>query len=77
MLPTLEQAAALDATLRTCTAAASWLSAAMHAGRVHRKHDVQKRFYIELKVNVLGAAAAEEAAAQGGAVRRRYQPSDL
>jgi putative transposase len=49
MLPTQEQAAALQATLRTCNEAASWLSVGMHAERVHRKHDVQKRFYTELK----------------------------
>ncbi len=49
MLPTKEQAVDLEATLRTCNEAASWLSATMHAERVHRKHDVQKRFYIELK----------------------------
>jgi putative transposase len=49
LLPTAEQAAALQVTLGTCNEAASWLSAAMHADRVHRKHDVQKRFYAELK----------------------------
>jgi IS605 OrfB family transposase len=49
MLPTDEQSTALAATLRTCNEAASWLSAAMHAERVHRKHDAQKRFYTELK----------------------------
>jgi putative transposase len=49
MLPTQEQSAALHATLNTCNEAASWLSDRMHAERVHRKHDVQKRFYTELK----------------------------
>jgi putative transposase len=49
MLPTQEQAAALQATLNTCNEAASWLSDRMHAERVHRKHDVQKQFYSELK----------------------------
>jgi putative transposase len=49
MLPTAEQTAALQATLRTCNNAASWLSGRMHAERVHRKHDAQKRFYTELK----------------------------
>jgi hypothetical protein len=49
MLPTHEQAAALQATLRTCNSAASWLSTAMHARQVHRKHDAQKQFYGELK----------------------------
>jgi IS605 OrfB family transposase len=44
-----DQAAALGHTLNTCNAAASWLSGQMHAERVHRKHDAQKRFYTELK----------------------------
>jgi hypothetical protein len=49
ILPTDAQAAALRQTLRTCNEAASWLAAAMHAARVYRKRDAQKRFYIELK----------------------------
>jgi putative transposase len=49
MLPTREQSAALQATLKTCNQAASWLSGRMHAEQVHRKHDVQARFYTELK----------------------------
>jgi putative transposase len=49
MLPTEKQAAALEATLRTCNKAASWLSTAMHAEQVDHKHDAQKRFYTELK----------------------------
>jgi putative transposase len=49
VLPNETQAAALSATLRICTEAASWLCAAMHAQRVRGKHDVQKRFYAELK----------------------------
>ena len=44
-----EQAAALGATLGTCNAAASWLSAAMHEQRVGGKFEAQKRFYTELK----------------------------
>ena len=44
-----EQAAALGDTLNTCNEAAAWLSARMHADRVHRKYDAQKRFYTELK----------------------------
>jgi putative transposase len=50
MLPSLAEAAALAATLYTCNSAASWLSAGMHAERVHRKRDAQTRFYAELKV---------------------------
>jgi putative transposase len=49
MLPTEDQAAALEATLNTCNAAASWLSGRMHADRVRAKHAVQKWFYPELK----------------------------
>jgi putative transposase len=49
MLPSEEQAAALQATLRACNEAASWLSAAMHAERVHRKHETQKCFYTQLR----------------------------
>jgi putative transposase len=49
MLPTQEQGAALHTTLRSCNSAASWLSSAMHAKRVHCKHDAQRLFYTELK----------------------------
>jgi putative transposase len=49
LLPTASESSALQATLRVCNAAASWLSTAMHTDRVHRKHDAQKRFYAELK----------------------------
>ena len=49
MLPTEEQAAALRATLGTCNAAASWLSAGMHEQRVGGKFEAQRRFYTELK----------------------------
>lgn len=49
MLPTQAEAAALEATLRACNEAASWLSERMHAERVHRKHDAQKRFYADVR----------------------------
>jgi IS605 OrfB family transposase len=49
ILATEDQAAALAATLRTCNEAASWLSTAMHAVGQRGKHDVQKRFYTDLK----------------------------
>jgi putative transposase len=49
ILPTPEQASALADTLHACNAAASWLSGQMHADRVFRKFDVQKRFYTELR----------------------------
>ncbi len=49
VLPTDLEAAALDATLSACNSAASWLSAAMHKQRVHRKYDAHKHFYTELR----------------------------
>jgi putative transposase len=49
LLPGESEAAALDETLRTCNAAASWLSVQMHAARVFRKIDAQHRFYPELR----------------------------
>jgi putative transposase len=49
MLPTKDQAAAMDATLRICNEAASWLSAAMHADHVRGKRNVQKQFYFAVK----------------------------
>jgi len=49
LLPTEAEAAALDTTLRTCNAAATWLSQQMHATRVFRKFDAQRRFYVELR----------------------------
>ena len=49
MLPTEDDAVALDATLRACNSAASWLSTQMHAERVHRKFDVQRRFYTDVR----------------------------
>jgi len=49
VLPSEAEAAALEATLIACNRAASWLSAVMHADRVRRRHDAQKRFYSELK----------------------------
>ena len=49
VLPTEAEAIALDATLHATNSAATWLSARMHAERLHRKHDAQKRFYSELR----------------------------
>jgi len=49
ILPTPEEALALVDTLHACNAAASWLSGQMHAERVLRKFDVQKRFYVQLR----------------------------
>jgi IS605 OrfB family transposase len=56
ILPTAAEAECLHATLRACNMSASWLSEQMHATRVFRKHDAQKRFYTELR-NRFGLAA--------------------
>ena len=49
LLATQDQAGALQATLRTCNDAASWLSAGMHAEGLRDKRQVQQRFCGELK----------------------------
>ncbi len=49
LLPVPTQASALEATLRACNEAASWLSVQMRATRIWRRHDVQKRWYGELR----------------------------
>jgi putative transposase len=56
VLPSESEAAALQATLRSCNRAATWLSAAMHAERVHRKFDAHHHFYTELRAR-FGLAA--------------------
>jgi len=59
VLPDDEEAKALEQTLRTCNAAASWLSTQMHTARVFRKIDARHRFYTELRQRFgLGAQAA-------------------
>jgi putative transposase len=59
LLPTDAEAAALEATLRTCNGAGTWLSARMHAAHVFRKFDAQHRFYTELRERFeLGAQPA-------------------
>jgi hypothetical protein len=49
LLPTEREVAALMATLSTCNAAASWLSARVHTKRAHNKVDAQRLFYDELR----------------------------
>ncbi|MBV8178714.1 MAG: transposase, partial [Mycobacterium sp.] len=56
VLPSDLEASALDETLRACNEAASWLSRQMHAARVFRKVDAQRRFYRELRMR-FGLAA--------------------
>jgi putative transposase len=84
LLPTEREAAALDATLRVCNEAASWLSAAMHAGRVRRKYDAHKRFYTELRqrwglsaqpaIRVIGKVADACSALRGNINAGNYGP---
>ena len=77
MLPTEQQAAALGATLGMCNAAASWLSTAMHAVRVHRKHDVQKRVLRRAQGAVWALGAARDPSDWQGRRRlcRRCRPT--
>jgi IS605 OrfB family transposase len=85
MLPTEVEAAALEATLRTCNEAASWLSAEMHAERVYRKHDAQKRFYTELRqrfglsaqpaIRVIGKVADAYTALRANLAAGNYGPA--
>ena len=84
MLPTEAEAVALQATLLACNTAASWLSAVMHAGRVHRKHDAQKRFYTDLRerfglaaqpaIRVIGKVADAYAALRANLATGNYGP---
>jgi putative transposase len=84
VLPTDEQARALEGTLRTCNAASSWLSGQMHAARVFRKHDVQKCFYSELRerfglaaqpaIRVIGKVADSYAALRANIAAGTYGP---
>lgn len=84
MLPSKDQAVAMDATLRTCNEAASWLSAAMHADRIRGKHNVQKRFYIAMKerfglsaqptIRVIGKVADAYAALRANIEAGNYGP---
>jgi len=84
MLSTGPEAAALEATLLACNRAASWLSAAMYADRVHSKNDAQKRFYAELKrqfqlstqptIRVIGKVADAYTALRANIVAGNYGP---
>ncbi len=84
MLPTQQQSAALQATLRTCNEAASWLSTGMHAERVRGRHDAQKWFYTELKarfglaaqpaIRVIGKVADAYAALRANIEAGNYGP---
>jgi hypothetical protein len=54
VLPSRVEAVALYETLRSCNAAALWLSQQMHTTRVFRKIDAQHRFYTELRAGRCG-----------------------
>ncbi len=84
VLPTDSEAAALDATLSVCNSAASWLSAAMHRQRVHRKFDAHKHFYTELRacfglsaqpaIRVIGKVADAYASLRANLAAGNYGP---
>jgi putative transposase len=84
VLPPDVEAAALKETLCTCNAAASWLSAQMHAARVFRKIDAQHRFYTELRerfalgaqpaIRVIGKVADAYAALRANLAAGNYGP---
>jgi putative transposase len=74
----------LEATLRACNNAASWLSAAMQAGRVHDKYGAQKRFYAEIRerfglsaqptIRVIGKVADAYTARRANVAAGNYGP---
>ena len=84
VLPTDSEAAALDATLNACNSAASWLSAAMHKQRIHRKYDAHRYFYTELRarfglsaqpaIRVIGKVADAYASLRANVHAGSYRP---
>ncbi|MFC6558971.1 RNA-guided endonuclease InsQ/TnpB family protein [Nonomuraea cavernae] len=60
LLPTPEQAAALEATLRTVNDAATWVAALAHSQRVFRNYDLRRHVYGQVKDRYgLAAQAAQ------------------
>ncbi|MFI6454898.1 RNA-guided endonuclease InsQ/TnpB family protein [Streptosporangium amethystogenes] len=60
LLPTPEQAAALEATLHAANAAATWVSALAHDQRVFRNYDLRRHAYGQIKDDYgLAAQAAQ------------------
>ncbi|MED7829103.1 transposase, partial [Streptomyces chiangmaiensis] len=59
LLPTAEQAAALQSTLLECNAAANWVSQVAFERGVPREYELRKHTYAELKARGLGAQAAQ------------------
>jgi hypothetical protein len=86
VLPDDEEETALEQTLRTCNAAASWLSTQMHTARVFRKIDARHRFYTELRQRfglgaqpanrVIGKVAGAYAALHANITAGNYGPPD-
>ncbi|MCA2188730.1 transposase, partial [Nonomuraea cavernae] len=60
LLPTPEQAAALEATLRAVNDAATWVSQLAHDRRVFRNYDLRRHVYGQVKDRYgLAAQAAQ------------------
>ncbi|MET8054824.1 transposase [Streptosporangium sp. NPDC005286] len=60
LLPTPEQAAALEATLRAVNGAATWVAALAHDQRVFRNYDLRRHVYGQIKDDYgLAAQAAQ------------------
>jgi IS605 OrfB family transposase len=59
LLPSPEQAAALECTLRTVNEAACWVSRVAYSRGVPREYELRKHTYAELKARGLGAQAAQ------------------
>lgn len=59
LLPTAEQAAALQSTLLECNEAANWVSQVAFDRGVPREYELRKHTYAELKARGLGAQAAQ------------------
>ena len=59
LLPSPEQTAALEATLRACNDAANWVSAVAFGMTSRRNYDVRKRTYADLRAAGIGSQAAQ------------------
>jgi len=59
LLPTVEEAVALRATLRECNDAANWVSQVAFDRGVPREYELRKHTYVEIRMRGLGAQAAQ------------------
>ncbi len=59
LLPTVEEAGALRATLRECNDAANWVSQVAFDRGVPREYELRKHTYVEIRMRGLGAQAAQ------------------